>query len=109
MNKAFEVAEGEVGAGEALFRQTAGIRMNQRDELRELKNKLAALIKMKIDDGSIYEYLMPLSSRSPEDTPPEIKLLLEQMKTVRGRIRDRRKSSTQADLGLGLATGGRGF
>ena len=109
VNKAFSVAEGEIGAGEAIFRQTTGIRAVQKDELRDLKNKLAALIKMKIDDGSIYEYLMPLSSRSPEDTPPEIKLLLEQMKNVRGRIRDRRKSETPADLGLGLATGGRGF
>ena len=91
------------------MRRVGGIRTYKPDALNNFKNKLATIIEQRIGSGDIYEYLMPLSSRAPEDTPAEIRLLLEDLQKARGMIRDRGRKETQADTRLGLATGGRGF
>ena len=109
VNEVLETLEGERGLGDALMRRVGGIRTYKPDALNNFKNKLATIIEQRIGSGDIYEYLMPLSSRAPEDTPAEIRLLLEDLQKARGMIRDRGRKETQADTRLGLATGGRGF
>ena len=81
------VEEGE-GFGWTLAKWT-GVKKRQQDALQEAKNKIRSLIKYHIEEGTIYEFQKVLSARRPEDTSPEVKLILDEYAATLRALRDR--------------------